>query len=126
MPFSDVASGAHTLIVDLVSSQTEEAHFDLTLPDGTTMSLIHIARWDLNWQAVYRYAEPMLLPKGTTISMRFTYDNSAENIRNPNHPPQRVVAGNRASDEMAHLWLQVLPRDSAQAGVDPRARRRRR
>jgi tetratricopeptide (TPR) repeat protein len=92
-----------------------------TLPDGTTMSLIHIARWDLNWQAVYRYAEPLLLPKGTTISMRFTYDNSVENIRNPNHPPQRVVAGNRASDEMAHLWLQVLPRDSAEAGVDPRA-----
>jgi tetratricopeptide (TPR) repeat protein len=92
-----------------------------TLPDGTTRSLIHIAQWDLNWQAVYRYAEPMLLPRGTTISMRFTYDNSADNIRNPNHPPQRVVAGNRASDEMAHLWLQVLPRDWAGAGVDPRA-----
>jgi Flp pilus assembly protein TadD len=80
-----------------------------TLPDGTKRTLIHIARWDLNWQAVYRYASPMPLPKGTTISMRFTYDNSADNIRNPNHPPQRVVAGNRASDEMAHLWLQVLP-----------------
>jgi tetratricopeptide (TPR) repeat protein len=92
-----------------------------TLPDGTTKSLIHIARWDLNWQAVYRYAEPMRLQKGTTISMRFTYDNSGENIRNPNHPPQRVVSGNRASDEMAHLWLQVLPGDSAGAGVDPRA-----
>jgi Tfp pilus assembly protein PilF len=84
-----------------------------TLPDGTKRTLIHIARWDLNWQAVYRYATPMPLPKGTTISMRFTYDNSAENIRNPNHPPQRVVAGNRASDEMAHLWLQVLPKGPA-------------
>jgi tetratricopeptide (TPR) repeat protein len=92
-----------------------------TLPDGTKQTLIHIARWDLNWQAVYRYASPMPLPKGTTISMRFTYDNSADNIRNPNHPPQRVVAGNRASDEMAHLWLQVLPKDSASATVDPRA-----
>lgn len=92
-----------------------------TLPDGTTESLIHIARWDLNWQAVYRYAEPLTLPKGTTISMRFSYDNSAGNIRNPSHPPQRVVAGNRASDEMAHLWLQVLPKDSARAGVEPRA-----
>jgi Flp pilus assembly protein TadD len=92
-----------------------------TLPDGTTESLIHIARWDLNWQAVYRYAEPLTLPKGTTISMRFSYDNSADNIRNPSHPPQRVVAGNRASDEMAHLWLQVLPKDSARAGVEPRA-----
>ena len=55
------------------------------------------------------------------VSMRFTYDNSAENIRNPNRPPQRVVAGNRASDEMAHLWLQVLPKDSPGAAVDPRA-----
>jgi Flp pilus assembly protein TadD len=96
-----------------------------TLPDGTTETLIHIPRWDLNWQAVFRYQEPMALPKGTTISMRFTYDNSSDNVRNPNHPPQRVVAGNRASDEMAHLWLQVLPRspakDGPQAGVDPRA-----
>jgi tetratricopeptide (TPR) repeat protein len=91
------------------------------LPDGSTQSLIHISRWDLNWQAVYRYAEPVALPKGTTVSMRFSYDNSADNIRNPNHPPQRVVAGNRASDEMAHLWLQVLPKHAQRAGVDPRS-----
>ena len=91
-----------------------------TLPDGTKKTLIHIGNWDLNWQAVYRYAEPVDLPAGTTISMRFTYDNSADNIRNPNQPPKRVVAGNRASDEMAHLWLQVLPKESADATTDPR------
>jgi Flp pilus assembly protein TadD/mono/diheme cytochrome c family protein len=91
-----------------------------TLPDGTKKTLIHIGNWDLNWQAVYRYAEPVDLPAGTTISMRFTYDNSADNIRNPNQPPKRVVAGNRASDEMAHLWLQVLPRESADGTSDPR------
>jgi Flp pilus assembly protein TadD/mono/diheme cytochrome c family protein len=90
-------------------------------PDGTTKSLIHIARWDLNWQAVFRYAQPVTLPLGTVISMRFTYDNSADNVRNPNHPPQRVLAGNRASDEMAHLWLQVLTRNNPSATSDPRA-----
>ena len=42
--------------------------------------------------------------------MRFTYDNSAENERNPNRPPKRVVAGNRSTDEMGHFWVQVLPR----------------
>src|SRR5216683_2894166 len=88
-------------------------------PDGSTKTLIHISRWDLNWQAVFRYAQPVTLPQGTTISMRFTYDNSANNVRNPNHPPQRVVAGNRATDEMAHLWLQALTKD-ATAGSDPR------
>jgi Flp pilus assembly protein TadD len=31
-------------------------------------------------------------------------------VRNPNHPPIRVKAGNQTTDEMAHLWLQVLPR----------------
>jgi Flp pilus assembly protein TadD len=91
-----------------------------TLPDGTKKTLIHISHWDLNWQAVYRYENPPLLPKGTTISMRFTYDNSADNIRNPNQPPKRVMAGNRASDEMAHLWLQVLPGEPADSTVDPR------
>ncbi|HUE44286.1 MAG TPA: tetratricopeptide repeat protein [Candidatus Sulfotelmatobacter sp.] len=93
-----------------------------TLPDGKTETLIHIPNWDLNWQAVYRYAEPMTLPAGTKITMRFAYDNSTDNVRNPNHPPQRVVAGNRASDEMAHLWLQVLPTVGAGEGrADPRA-----
>jgi Tfp pilus assembly protein PilF len=91
-----------------------------TLPDGTKKTLIHISNWDLNWQAVYRYEQPVDLPAGTMISMRFTYDNTAENIRNPHQPPERVVAGNRASDEMAHLWLQVLPRESADATIDPR------
>jgi Tfp pilus assembly protein PilF/mono/diheme cytochrome c family protein len=90
------------------------------LPDGTSKTLIHIKQWDLNWQAVYRYAEPVFLPKGTVISMKYSYDNSEGNRANPNHPPQRVTAGNRASDEMAHLWFQVLPRHNPEAGSDPR------
>ena len=81
------------------------------LPDGTTRWLIRIPDWDLNWQAVYQLAEPLDLPKGTVLSMRWTYDNSSANARNPNAPPQRVRAGNRSADEMAHLWVQVLPRE---------------
>ena len=91
-----------------------------TLPDGSAKTLIHIPQWDLNWQAVYRYADPVPLPKGTTIAMRYIYDNSSENIANPNNPPRRVVAGNRSTDEMAHLWLQVLPHASSDPNADPR------
>ena len=81
-----------------------------TLPDGTERWLIRIDDWDFNWQDVYRVREPYVLPAGTTLSMRFTYDNSAANPRNPSDPPRRVRAGNRSSDEMAHLQLQVRPR----------------
>ena len=80
------------------------------LPDGTTRWLIRIPDWDLNWQAVYQLAAPLDLPKGTVLSMRWIYDNSVDNGRNPHAPPRRVRAGNRSSDEMAHLWVQVLPR----------------
>ena len=90
------------------------------LPDGIRETLIHIPHWNLNWQAVYRYAEPVRLPKGTTVSLRYVYDNSEENVLNPNHPPARVVGGNRSSDEMCHLWLQVLPVNVGASQGDPR------
>ena len=89
-------------------------------PDRTEKTLIHIPRWDLNWQAVFRLAQPESLPRGTTIVMRYRYDNSDDNVANPNHPPQRVTAGNRAVDEMAHLWLQVLPEVQPTQERDPR------
>jgi tetratricopeptide (TPR) repeat protein/mono/diheme cytochrome c family protein len=91
-----------------------------TLPDGKKTTLIHIPQWNLNWQAVYRYAQPVRLPKGTTVSLRYVYDNSAENPLNPNHPPVRVMGGNRSTDEMCHLWLQVLPVNFDRAQGDPR------
>jgi tetratricopeptide (TPR) repeat protein len=91
-----------------------------TLPDGTKKALIHIPSWNLNWQAVYRYAEPVFLPKGTSVALRYVYDNSGDNPMNPNHPPVRVQAGNRSSDEMCHLWLQVLPIHYDAAQGDPR------
>ena len=90
------------------------------LPGGKTKTLIHISRWDLNWQAVFTYTTPIDLPGGTAIFMRYRYDNSADNLANPNTPPKRVVAGNRASDEMAHLWLQVLPQSPSTGASDPR------
>ncbi len=82
-------------------------------PDGTSKTLIHIPRWDLNWQAVFYYETAPILPKGTIVSMRYVYDNSSANTANPFDPPQRVVGGNRTTDEMAHLWLQVLPHGDA-------------
>jgi tetratricopeptide (TPR) repeat protein len=52
--------------------------------------------------------------------MRYSYDNSAANVRNPHSPPVRVQAGNRSQDEMGHLWLQVLPVDPLENGKDAR------
>lgn len=89
-----------------------------TLPGGGRRWLVRINDWDINWQAVYSYREPVRLPKGATVHMRIEYDNSAENPRNPSHPPQRVLGGDGSVDEMGHVWLQVLPHGADQH--DPR------
>lgn len=82
-----------------------------TLPDGSSQPLIYISDWDFRWQQVYRLVTPLSLPAGTTLSMDFLYDNSAENPRNVTQPPQRVTWGQRSSDEMGDLWIQVLTKD---------------
>jgi tetratricopeptide (TPR) repeat protein len=83
------------------------------LPNGRTRWLVRIRDWDFNWQDEYRYAEPVFLPGGSTVTMRWRYDNSAANPRNPSRPPRRVEYGPRSSDEMADLVLQVLPQAEA-------------
>ena len=88
-----------------------------TLPDGTRRWLIYIEDWDFDWQDAYRYAEPFVLPKGTTLEMQFTYDNSADNPRNPQLPPQRVRWGQNSVDEMGNLWIQVRARIEAERDI---------
>ena len=123
----DIAAGdphyvirdAYTLPVemDLLAIQPH-AHYRATeirglasFPDGTSRLLMHIKDWDFRWQHVYRLEEPIALPKGTRLSMEYTYDNSTENIRNPEVPPTHVWWGQRSRDEMGDLWFQLLAKN---------------
>src|SRR5271156_3280082 len=90
------------------------------LPNGEKKWLILIRDWDIDRQSVYRFQSPLFLPKNSVLTMRYTYDNSKANIRNPNNPPIRVKSGNRSVDEMGHLWLQVLPHAIPNSDQDPR------
>ncbi len=84
------------------------------LPDGTRRWLVRIDDWDFNWQDEYRLVDPLFLPAGTTLRMRYVYDNSAANRSNPNHPPRRVRYGRRSTDEMAELVVKVRTRTPAE------------
>ena len=88
----------------------KDIRVEAKLPDSTSRTLLHIAKWSFHWQQDYRYLSPVFLPRGTTVSMQFTYDNSAENEQNPRHPPVHVTYGGNSSDEMGNLALQLLPR----------------
>lgn len=87
-----------------------------TLPDGSEQSLLRIRQWDFRWQDRYRYQSPLFLPRGTRLSMRFTYDNRGTNPANRGEA-KRVRSGPRSTDEMAQLWLEVVPRRPEDRGV---------
>ena len=72
----------------------------VVLPDGTEKPVIDVPDWDFNWQSTYALKTPMRVPAGSTIQIDATYDNTAENLRNPNSPPKRVRWGEETTDEM--------------------------
>ena len=114
-----VIRDAYTLPVDAdILAIQPHAHYrakeivgTATFPDGTSRRVMYIRDWDFRWQHVYRLVEPLALPKGTTLAMEYTYDNSAANVRNPEVPPARVMWGQRSKDEMGDLWFQLLPKN---------------
>ena len=121
---SHVVEDSYVLPADVtVVSVYPHAHYlaremsgTATRPDGTVTPLLLIRQWDIRWQDQYRYREGLALPKGTTLRMRFTYDNSAGNPRSPK-PARRVVWGQNSTDEMGALWVEVIPQRPEDAVV---------
>jgi tetratricopeptide (TPR) repeat protein len=87
----------------------KEMNAAVTFPNGRRQPLLQIRDWDFHWQEEYRYRAPLMLPRGAVISMRYRYDNSAGNRRNPRPVPTRVVFGPLSSDEMGDLWMRMSP-----------------
>jgi peroxiredoxin len=86
--------------------------YEAEYPDGRKEVLLDVPRYDFNWQQTYELAEPKLLPKGTRIRCFAHYDNSSENIANPN--PRRIVTwGEQTWDEMLMGFMDTTEPDAA-------------
>ena len=73
--------------------------FRFTFPDGRTETLFEVPNYDFNWQRSYVFAEPIKVPKGTSVEFIGTYDNSAKNKFNPD-PTKTILWGEKTTDEM--------------------------
>ena len=77
----------------------------MTPPGGNSQCLINIENWDFNWQGLYRYKNPIAVSPLTRLSLEARYDNSSDNMRNPNAPPKPVSWGEQTTDEMCIAFL---------------------
>lgn len=73
--------------------------YEAVLPTGERRPLLDVPHYDFNWQTAYRLAEPLELPKGTRIHCIAHFDNSDENLNNPD-PSETVRWGQQTWDEM--------------------------
>jgi peroxiredoxin/mono/diheme cytochrome c family protein len=83
------------------------ARYVATYPDGRSETLLSVPDYDFNWQSVYRFAEPLRIPKGTKLTWIGRWDNSADNPRNPD-PAKEVRWGLQTWDEMQNGWMELV------------------
>jgi hypothetical protein len=72
-------------------------------PDGRSEILLHVPKYDFNWQLSYVLKEPKLMPKGTRLDCVAHFDNSTGNKYNPD-PTREVRWGDQTWEEMMIGW----------------------
>jgi len=75
------------------------AQFMAYYPDGTEELLLSVPRYDFNWQTDYEFKEPKFIPAGTKLVQTNWWDNSAQNLANPD-PSVEVTWGEQSWEEM--------------------------
>ena len=108
--------------------------YEAIYPDGKREMLLNVPRYDFNWQTSYELAEPKTLPPGTRVHCVAHWDNSENNLANPN-PAATVNWGDQTFEEMMIGFFDVaIPIDREkllaighhpQAGAGRHARRSR-
>jgi hypothetical protein len=87
--------------------------YELVQPNGEREILLDVPAYDFNWQTRYRLAEPRKLTPGSVIFCRAVFDNSENNLANPD-PDESVRWGDQSWEEMMLGFFDViLPRDDA-------------
>ena len=78
------------------------AHF----PDGRKETLLDVPQYDFNWQTAYRVARPVSLPRGAYLQCTAHFDNSENNLSNPD-PTKTVRWGDQTWNEMMIGYFDV-------------------
>jgi peroxiredoxin len=99
----------------------KDYRYEVIYPDGKRETLLSVPRWDFNWQNVYRFQEPLKLPKGAKLHAVAHWDNSANNPLNPD-PKKAARFGLQTWEEMmvgfvAYVWER--PETAAELAKNP-------
>lgn len=86
-------------------------------PAGEVIPLIHIPKWQFNWQLTYPFKKLVKIPQGSIIYIQATYDNTANNLLNPYNPPQAIYYGWGIKNEMMNLIFEFVNYQSGDENI---------
>jgi hypothetical protein len=94
-------------IVDLMPHmhvRGKDFTYTVVYPDGHSEIVLRVPKYNFSWQLVYREQEPLFLPKGARVDCLAHFDNSVNNLANPD-PAKEVHWGPQTWDEMMIGWF---------------------
>jgi hypothetical protein len=77
----------------------KDFEYRVVYPSGQTETLLRVPHYNWHWQLWYSLANPLVLPKGTSIECTAHFDNSPNNPDNAD-PTKEVLWGDQSWDEM--------------------------
>lgn len=86
-------------------------------PIGDTLKAVKIDDWNFRWQGAYTFLTMQHVPYGSRIEGDVLFDNTVNNDRNPNSPPQEVDWGENTTDEMLLGYFNILPYQAGDEAV---------
>jgi len=95
--------------------------YEVIYPDGKRQTVLSVPRWDFGWQNVYRFQEPIKLPKGAKLHAVAHWDNSTNNPLNP-APDKTIHFGLQSWEEMMVGWVSYVwerPETAAELAKNP-------
>jgi peroxiredoxin/mono/diheme cytochrome c family protein len=96
----------------------KDFRYELTYPDGKKEILLDVPRYDFNWQNWFKLEKPLLIPAGSNLLCTAHFDNSENNLCNPD-PTKPVRWGDQTWEEMMIGWYDVsFPKAEAQKFID--------
>ena len=87
------AEDSHIIsLLPRMNERGKDYRYTLTYPDGRSVVLLSVPKFNPDWQPSYVLKEAVAAPKGAKLETLAHYDNSAANKSNPD-PTQRVIYG---------------------------------
>jgi hypothetical protein len=85
----------------------KDVRYEVTRPNGTRQVLLSVPHYNFDWQLVYRFQDPILIEKGSILTLTAHFDNGANNPANPD-PTKTIRWGDKSEEEMFSNYIEYV------------------